>query len=790
MESTKKPLTEDGGSSNDVVLLISSHEQLTSETKIESKESNSAKLDSLRSRVQSNPLIMSSPTSEITKSSPSANKPPKIPTSDSASRQKSLVSLRSVYSKPKSRLVEPSYAASNVSDENINIQLLNSPNKALPINKSNPTTPKATPITPKTPLMASPGGEEVDDEEVYRSANLQVSEATGKKLKIRHLIEWILFVCLMGLLISSLTFHMLLNTLIWGLQLWRWSVLVLVIFCGRLFSEWFINVLVFLIERNFLLKKKVLYFVYGLKRSVQIVIWLGLILLAWGLLFNNGVHRSKETTKVLNYITRGLASCLFGAVLWLLKTLFVKLLASSFHVQRFFDRIQESIFHQYVLQTLSGPPLMEMAESVGSSRSGRLSFKDPKKGKTGKEEDVIDVDKLHKMKPEKISAWTMRELVKVIRSSGLSTLSNALYQSTDDDGNEQKEEEITSEMEAKAAAYRIFVNVAKPGHKYLDEEDLLRFMKKEEVDNLLPLFEGAAETKQIKKSALRNWVVKVYLERKSLAHSLDDTKTAIEELNKIVSAIVLVIIIIVWLLLMGFATTQVLVFISSQLLLVAFMFGNTCKTVFEAIIFVFVMHPFDVGDRCVIDGIQVSSFASIAYLTVLSKFPAIHFSVLFQLLQMIVEEMNILTTVFLRYDNEKIFYPNAVLATKPISNFYRSPEMSDSVEFCVDFSTSVETIAALKTKIKAYIDSKPKHWRPNHSIIVKEIVDVNKIQMGLYVNHTINFQNYGDKSSRRSELVLELKRIFEELNIKYNLLPQEVHFSYVGSANFPIQTQR
>lgn len=97
----------------------------------------------------------------------------------------------------------------------------------------------------------------------------------------------------------------------------------------------------------------------------------------------------------------------------------------------------------------------------------------------------------------------------------------------------------------------------------------------------------------------------VYNERKSLAHSLNDTKTAIEELNKLLSGIVFLVILIVWLLMMGFLTTKVLVFISSQLLLVVFMFGNTAKTAFEAIIFVFVMHPFDVGDRCVIDGVQV-----------------------------------------------------------------------------------------------------------------------------------------------------------------------------------------
>lgn len=70
---------------------------------------------------------------------------------------------------------------------------------------------------------------------------------------------------------------------------------------------------------------------------------------------------------------------------------------------------------------------------------------------------------------------------------------------------------------------------------------------------------------------------------------------------------------------------------------------------------------------------------------------------------MTVEEMNILTTVFLRYDNEKIFYPNSVLLTKPISNFYRSPDMSDSVEFAVDVSTLIESIGALKARIKTYV---------------------------------------------------------------------------------------
>lgn len=99
--------------------------------------------------------------------------------------------------------------------------------------------------------------------------------------------------------------------------------------------------------------------------------------------------------------------------------------------------------------------------------------------------------------------------------------------------------------------------------------------------------------------------INIYKEREFLSYSLKDAKTAIEELNRILSVIVLVLILIVFLLLMGLATTKLLVVLSSQLLVAVFIFGNTCKTVFEAMIFVFVMHPFDVGDRCVVDGVQV-----------------------------------------------------------------------------------------------------------------------------------------------------------------------------------------
>ncbi|TKY72847.1 Mechanosensitive ion channel protein 10 [Spatholobus suberectus] len=105
-----------------------------------------------------------------------------------------------------------------------------------------------------------------------------------------------------------------------------------------------------------------------------------------------------------------------------------------------------------------------MAEKVGkTSSSGRLSFKTMINKNEGGKEQVIDVDKLKKMKQEKVSAWTMKGLINVIRSSGLSTISYT-PESANEDESDQKDNEITSEREAEAAAKQIFRNVAKQGN--------------------------------------------------------------------------------------------------------------------------------------------------------------------------------------------------------------------------------------------------------------------------------------------------------------------------------------
>nr|GLL28400.1 Mechanosensitive ion channel protein [Ipomoea trifida] len=495
-----------------------------------------------------------------------------------------------------------------------------------------------------------------------------------------------------------------------GLRLWKWEALILVLICGRLVSGWAIRVAVFFIERNFLLRKRLLYFVYGVRNAVQNCIWLGLVLIAWRSMFDRKLEANNEFLQLVNKL---MVCMLIGITLWLVKTLMVKVLASSFHVSKFFDRIQESLFNQYVIETLSGPAWIE----IQCQRE---------------EEERI----LAELNPKNVSAWSMKRLVKIIRHGVLSTLDEQIRCSAQDDDSAHQ---IRSEVEAKIAARKIFRNVAKPKSNFIFLNDLRRFLPETEAVQVMNVLDGSPNCEKISKASLKNWVV------------------AVKKLHQMITVLVCIIIILICLVILGFATGRVLLYISSQVVIVAFIFGNTCKTIFEAIIFLFVVHPFDVGDRCEVDGVEL-----------------------------VVEEMNILSTVFLRVDNQKIVYPNSILAMRPIGNFYRSPDMGDTVDFLVHMATPMEKIKAVNQRIVNYVESKKEHWYSSPMIVMNNIPDVHKLKMSVWLRHRMNYQDTGERWTRRSQVIEEMVKIFKELDMEYRLYPMDINVRAMP----PIQSTR
>lgn len=366
--------------------------------------------------------------------------------------------------KTKSRLVEPSY-----------------PRSKLKVSDDQDFENFTVTATLGSSLASSDGDDDdADDDEVYVTSSRGGRDEEEKKLgnknviiKLLTLMEWITLFCMVCILISSLCINKLKNRYIWGLNIWKWCILILVVFCGDLLTKWFMDLLEFFIGKNFLFKKKVLYFIYGVKGSVRVFLWLGLILLTWILLTTNKRSSSSSSRRVLNYISRGIGCSLLGAVLWMVKDFLIKLLASSFHVKTFFDRIQDSIFHQYVLQLLSSSASSSLhrpnaINNHDNDHKGMLRIKKSnqkkKKSSSGKEDEVIRVDKLNKVKKEKVSAWTMGALMETISSSGLSVTSE-LLEEDNNGGGVVAHKEIRTEFDAKLAAKHIFKKVAKTSNE-------------------------------------------------------------------------------------------------------------------------------------------------------------------------------------------------------------------------------------------------------------------------------------------------------------------------------------
>ncbi|KAK7850313.1 mechanosensitive ion channel protein 8, partial [Quercus suber] len=574
--------------------------------------------------------------------------------------------------------------------------------------------------------------EEVQDYEEDDDIDDIPEEYKRMKFSKLTMLQSVSLVLVIVALACSLWFPAIKRCKVWGLPLWKWEIMVLALICGRLASGWGIRVVLFFIERNILMRKRVLYFVYGLKKSVQNSLWLGLVLLVWHSIFHDRFKKETES-KILPYVNRVLVCFLVGTLIWLMKTLLVKVLASTFHVNTFFERIQEALFNQYVIKLLSSSPLfkrhdteeevlaeLQELEKAGVTLPGELGTtlpprsrkvigigrerKIPMIGKISRfsrtmykrEDEEISIDHLHKLNQKNISAWNMKRMVNIVQHGDLSTLDEQLLNSKIED---EALLQIRSECQAKEAANRIFQNV-----------------------------------------------VKAFRERRALGLSLTDTKTAVDKLHNFLNIIVAIITLIIWLIILKVPITQFFVFLSSQLVLVVFMFGNTCRTVFEAIIFLFVIHPFDVGDRCEVDGVM-----------------------------MVVDEMNILTTVFLRYDNQKIIYPNSILATKPIGNYQRSPDMGDAIDFCINISTPMEKITSMKERITGYIEGKNEHWQPGPVVIMRDVIDMNKLMMSVWLAHRLNYQDMQERFLRREALLEEMIKIFKELDIEYRLLPVDVN---------------
>lgn len=73
------------------------------------------------------------------------------------------------------------------------------------------------------------------------------------------------------------------------------------------------------------------------------------------------------------------------------------------------------------------------------------------------------------------------------------------------------------------------------------------------------------------------------------------------------------------------------------------------------------------------------------------------------------------------------------------------------------------------------MESKKEHWYPNPSVVLRDVDDMNRLRVSIWMRHRINHQDMGMRWGRRELVVQEMIRVLKELDIEYRMLPLDVN---------------
>ena len=60
-------------------------------------------------------------------------------------------------------------------------------------------------------------------------------------------------------------------------------------------------------------------------------------------------------------------------------------------------------------------------------------------------------------------------------------------------------------------------------------------------------------------------------------------------------------------------------------------------------------------------------------------------------------------------------------------------------------------------------------------VIMRDVIDMNKLMMSVWLTHKMNYQDIKERWIRRDLLLEEMIKVFKELNVEYRLLPLDVN---------------
>ncbi|AFN82443.1 hypothetical protein EROM_010990 [Encephalitozoon romaleae SJ-2008] len=278
--------------------------------------------------------------------------------------------------------------------------------------------------------------------------------------------------------------------------------------------------------------------------------------------------------------------------------------------------------------------------------------------------------------------------------------------------------------------------------------DLSLYFHNPEVFKFLMKEIGVEEGFRFTKSSLADFIERTYRERHFLKENLEHMNSAIDKvafgLKVIIAGLILAML---YIKAGGEGVTtigMISAFFGTQ-----FISNSFSASVISSIIFLFFIHPYDIGDRVFVtlEGIEEN---------------------------LVVSELNVFSTVFYRWDGVYITILNTVLAQKAIKNLRRSGIMAESHKIQINSRTNQKKLIRLKELIEDFVKSNPEDYTEYIMLNHEYIEDASKLHMKVYMQYKSNWQNFELYLRRKTKFLSFLNRALQELEIEYILPPRQI----------------
>ncbi|CAG8491946.1 8440_t:CDS:10 [Ambispora gerdemannii] len=394
---------------------------------------------------------------------------------------------------------------------------------------------------------------------------------------------------------------------------------------------------------------------------------------------------------------RILAVCFIASGIVALEKLLLQVVAVKFHETTYQERIAHNKYQVSVLTTLYAASKKRLRQSTNDGTLPRS-----------------DSHVAQNINFTKIISQTKNALEKT--TSALGQIASEITGHQFDSALNASEVSVLNYLQtghdARILGRRLFRAFCDSERNHLVFEDICGYFPSHEAaENAFFIFDKDGNG-DVSKEEILIVCVETYKERKAIAASMRDLDNAVGKLDSILMVFIIILLFVAFL---DVSFQTYIATAGSILLALSFMVGSSAQALFECIIFLFVKHPFDVGDRVEI---------------------------------------------------EKQTYIVKEMAQKFIQNIRRSGHMRDEVLIEVDFYTSFEQIEALRERMVTYLEGEERDFYPTLELTVEKMPKCRQLVIKITVEHKSNWQDEGVTCRRKNKFMCQLKNLIIDLDIQ------------------------